>query len=695
MSPQPGDNTNQAKGSAKLFFSYAHEDEELRNRLAVHLSVLQKTGIIKGWSDREILPGEEWGGKIDTNLKDADIILLLISSDFIASEYCYETEMEEALKRHREGTAIVVPVILRPVDFAGTQFAELQALPRNAKPVTEWDDPDKAFKDITEGIRKLAKEFVRRRRNDESELVFRAPGSVNPRRRRRWPARALLLLAVLCVASYLGYNSRMMEEALSVRRLEDVSSQLKKLKSNLADLRGNGATKNQLLQQREEAAELRRQIQRYVYGLRDSQRSTWKGLLQDLYRFETVNSYLEIYEQAGEAKKVCDSKLWLPLNRGFQIGKEVSNCDNDALRTGSASILDGMVILLKTIDSETFSMTFDVSNDVNHVICTKDKTRCDGVPVNDEDRFGNPWQFVLQPEYVGWNDRNVQGVALSILERPEYKDGKHGPVDSSYPDDPIGDLITNASPGSGDCKPFFDDVATTLYAPSLTVSGKSVSPLGKTILQACGKIRGQITKDELNAIISDNGAIKDSLPDSLRGLAEQDLKDLFQRIWQAQNGLNHVFCGEWKRGTIGGLHYWGRYLQLQVNKSACLRKGIEVSPKGVYAVGVSSADGANEHEKKGYALGQNAIDILRIGNSSFLQCCESDQGRITWQENPDYGTLEKKFLTYYPYPNGDSSVANVVICKKYKNTDAQKAAGILTVYPDITPNTSLPVCLLE
>src|SRR3982750_501461 len=101
----------------KLFFSYSHKDEALRNELETHLSPLQRQGVIESWHDRRITAGKEFDSEISRNLEDSQIILLLISSDFIASNYCYEEEMKLALELHKSGRARVIPVILRPCDW--------------------------------------------------------------------------------------------------------------------------------------------------------------------------------------------------------------------------------------------------------------------------------------------------------------------------------------------------------------------------------------------------------------------------------------------------------------------------------------------------------------------------------------------------------------------------------------------------
>ncbi len=137
-----------------LFYVYAHPDEKLRRKLEKHLSILSRQGLINTWYDRRIMPGADWQQVIDDHLNTASIILLLISPDFIASDYCYGIEMQRALARHEEGSACVIPIILRPVDWREAPFSSLQALPHDGKPVTTWRPQDAAFVDVTENIRR-------------------------------------------------------------------------------------------------------------------------------------------------------------------------------------------------------------------------------------------------------------------------------------------------------------------------------------------------------------------------------------------------------------------------------------------------------------------------------------------------------------------------------------------------------------
>src|SRR6266566_8565627 len=138
-----------------VFISYAHADEALREELEKHLSSLQREGFIATWHDRHIVAGVDWAAAIDNAIYSAAVILLLISADFVASDYCYGIEMHCALQRQDRGEACVIPVLLRAVDWKHLPFAGLQCLPRNARPIMSWSNRDEAFADVAQGIRRV------------------------------------------------------------------------------------------------------------------------------------------------------------------------------------------------------------------------------------------------------------------------------------------------------------------------------------------------------------------------------------------------------------------------------------------------------------------------------------------------------------------------------------------------------------
>lgn len=148
--------------SVKIFFCYAREDEPLLNKLKHHLEALRRQGLIDVWYDRNINAGTEWAKEIDKHINTAQVILLLVSQYFMASDYCYSVEMKRAMERHERGEASVIPIILRPVYFQGAPFGKLQVLPTDAKPVISksWLNQDVAFFNVAEGIRKAVTVYM-------------------------------------------------------------------------------------------------------------------------------------------------------------------------------------------------------------------------------------------------------------------------------------------------------------------------------------------------------------------------------------------------------------------------------------------------------------------------------------------------------------------------------------------------------
>ncbi len=145
--------TQITKKPVEVFYSYAQADEPLCKELEKHLSLLRQQGIITEWHHRKIVAGTEWQHAIDTHLMTASVILLLISADYLASDYCYGTEMQRALARHTTGDAYVIPVLLRPVDWQDAPFAHLQCAPGNHQPITSWSNRDEAFREVARAIR--------------------------------------------------------------------------------------------------------------------------------------------------------------------------------------------------------------------------------------------------------------------------------------------------------------------------------------------------------------------------------------------------------------------------------------------------------------------------------------------------------------------------------------------------------------
>jgi hypothetical protein len=157
----------------EVFYAYAYEDEALRFELEKHLSLLHRQGLIAAWHNRHILAGTDWTQAIDTHLEQASMILLLVSSDFLASDYSYGIEMQRAIARHEAKQARVIPILLRPVDWQGAPFAHLQALPTNAKAITAWPNQDEAFTSVAISLRQVIEHL--------DQLATSMPASSFPR----------------------------------------------------------------------------------------------------------------------------------------------------------------------------------------------------------------------------------------------------------------------------------------------------------------------------------------------------------------------------------------------------------------------------------------------------------------------------------------------------------------------------------
>jgi hypothetical protein len=172
LHPRESMNANNVE-SFEVFVAYSREDESLQRQLLKHLSALRREGLISVWYDRCITPGSEWQSEISKHLDDAAIVLLLITAGFIDSEYCYGIEMKRALERHESGEAVVIPVILKDVDWAKTPLGKLQALPRDGRPVSSWPNVDEAFADVSRGLRaSIARLIARLEEHSKNKSEF-------------------------------------------------------------------------------------------------------------------------------------------------------------------------------------------------------------------------------------------------------------------------------------------------------------------------------------------------------------------------------------------------------------------------------------------------------------------------------------------------------------------------------------------
>jgi hypothetical protein len=133
----------------EILCCYSPADEHWLHKLETHLSLLKYQSLISFWYAQLITPGSDWAQEMEQHLETASVILLLISADFLASDYCYSVQMGHALNRQREGKSWVIPLLVRPVDWKKAPFAHLRVLPTNTQPLATWPDEDRALADVT------------------------------------------------------------------------------------------------------------------------------------------------------------------------------------------------------------------------------------------------------------------------------------------------------------------------------------------------------------------------------------------------------------------------------------------------------------------------------------------------------------------------------------------------------------------
>lgn len=164
--------------SIEIFFSYSgsEKDEKLRDKLASHLSTLEREKVITAWHDRKISAGIERADEIEKHLNSARIILLLISADFMASESRWQSEVTRAMERHKTEEARIIPVLIRTCDWEeGTPFSNLEPLPSNRTAIDCWDNEDAGFTDVAKGIRKAVRDMISGQQKSEERSFLPKP----------------------------------------------------------------------------------------------------------------------------------------------------------------------------------------------------------------------------------------------------------------------------------------------------------------------------------------------------------------------------------------------------------------------------------------------------------------------------------------------------------------------------------------
>lgn len=155
-----------------VFIIYAREDEPFRAELKKQLLPMERSGMLRVWTDRELIAGDHWEPEIKKQLQNADLILMLVSSDYFDSDYIHAVELREAIERHERGEARVVPVIVRPCAWeTDTVVNSLQVLPTDGVPVNDtrhWHTREAAWVDVVRGVRRTLQQLADERSENEA-----------------------------------------------------------------------------------------------------------------------------------------------------------------------------------------------------------------------------------------------------------------------------------------------------------------------------------------------------------------------------------------------------------------------------------------------------------------------------------------------------------------------------------------------
>ncbi len=174
-----GNAGQQDKPAWEMYYSYAPQDEAFCLELEKHLKPLERDNLVKGWHRGKIPGGTNESQEIENHRDCANVILLLLSSDYVASDDCY-AEMQWALERKQADGLLVIPIILRPIEAEDIPFKTAQLLPTRGRTVTNWPSHDEAFQDILLGMRRLLERQEQQQRQPAQSLVWNLPYTRNP-----------------------------------------------------------------------------------------------------------------------------------------------------------------------------------------------------------------------------------------------------------------------------------------------------------------------------------------------------------------------------------------------------------------------------------------------------------------------------------------------------------------------------------
>lgn len=403
----------------------------------------------------------------------------------------------------------------------------------------------------------------------------------------------------------------------------------------------------------------------------------FQKILPALNSIQSRYSFARIYEAAGMVEIICENLSFSEPNRTeVKLSPRIRRCNEDSVRFLRGITIEGSDF---DVDSQKFSVS--ISNDHGNYLChqwTRSGTEC-GFNVDLTDRLENlPYRYMIITEYMGYLDPSTKTnpvVYFSIVKKIS-KDNE----DRSYWDYTVD--VEQDRDVDNICPDFFDEDESTLAMPS----PPTLNNFDRMVLRACGPIRGTVSPEEFKELVFDYfdslmRVIKPQPPHWSKLNKLEIILDL-HRIWSLYGGFSHVFCGDWDRGSIGGFHNTGRYLQLQMEGQACYMESAleDVAKNHVYTIGARSSDGRNRNRIKGYSLNQSAMGLFTLATQSFYTFLNKNDDE--WKLN--HNDLWEKNL--FVKVNEGNRIVSYRILALASDWNNPLTYGIKTIYPDLTPN---------
>lgn len=397
----------------KVFLSYSHRDEKLCLELQKHLNPLRRAKVISNWYDREIKPGEDWDNNIKKNIKESDIILFLISPDFLNSEYIYENEIKQAIEQHNAGVSAVVPIMLRKCDIEFTPFKHIQGLPTDLEPINSrrWFTMDDAFFDIIEGLKRIiGKTKERKSILTHEEIIWNKAKNDNS------------------IEGYLGYLKSSKLKVNLDKAIQSIGTINSKYLGDYNQLKSTDRLELELLQRE------RKKISMELHDDVGSRLSIIKLMLgtQDIKNEVKEDLNLALEEVTSSIRKISRSLFIDYSENEFDLKEAILELQTTVLKTSKIDFILEMKNIENTQNPQLEINVFRIIQElVNNVIEHSRASKLEIVILKSSELLtltvsDNGIGFNYEKKYEGIGLKNIRARIKYYNGTEERKIGKHG-----------------------------------------------------------------------------------------------------------------------------------------------------------------------------------------------------------------------------------------------------------------------------